>query len=205
MHERTIVAVSAGLGQPSATRLLTDRLTEATTTELETREVSTAVETVELRDIAHEIVNHLLTGFPSGELAQVLEKVTAADGLILASPLFNTSYSGLFKSFADVLDSESLIDMPVLLGATGGTPRHSLALEHSMRPLFTYLHARVVTTSVFAATDDWSGEGDQVNPLPKRIRRAGRELAELVAARENSGAADPFDDVPSFDQLLGGA
>ncbi|GAB3278987.1 FMN reductase [Parasphingorhabdus pacifica] len=205
MHERTIMAVSAGLGQPSSTRLLTDRLAEATTTELESHSVTATVETVELRDIAHDVLNHTLTGFPSDQLRAVLEKVSAANGLIVASPLFNTSYSGLFKSFVDVLDSESLAGMPVLLGATGGTPRHSLALEYAMRPLFTYLHADVVTTSVFAATDDWAGDGDRTNPLPKRIQRAGRELAEMVAERESSGPADPFDNVPSFDQLLGGA
>ena len=203
MSERTIVAVSAGLGQPSSTRLLADRLAESTVAELGQRGVGAQVETVELRDVAHEIINAMLTGFPTGALREVLEKVTAADGLILVTPLFTTTYSGLFKSFVDILDKDSLVDMPVLLGATGGTPRHSLALEYSMRPLLTYLRADVATTSVFAATDDWAGEGDKVNPLPARIRRAGRELAELVAARENAGPADLYDDVPTFDQMLG--
>jgi FMN reductase len=203
MSERTIVAVSAGLGQPSSTRLLADRLSEATVAELGQRGVSARAETVELRDVAHEIINAMLTGFPTGALREVIEKVTAADGLILVTPLFTTTYSGLFKSFVDILDKDSLVDMPVLLGATGGTPRHSLALEYSVRPLFTYLRADVATTSVFAATDDWAGEGDKVNPLPARIQRAGRELAEMVAGRENTGPADLYDDVPTFDQMLG--
>ncbi len=93
--------------------------------------------------------------------------------------------------------------MPVLLGATGGTPRHSLALEYSVRPLFTYLRADVASTSVFAATDDWAGETDRANPLPARIRRAGRELAEMVASRQTEAPADLFADAPSFAQLLG--
>lgn len=161
------------------------------------------VETIELRDVAHEIVNAMLTGFATGDLATVIEKVTGADGLVLVTPLFTTTYSGLFKYFVDILDKDALVDMPVLLGATGGTPRHSLALEYSMRPLLTYLRADVATTSVFAATDDWAGEGDKVNPLPGRIRRAGRELAELVADRENAGPADLYTDVPTFDQMFG--
>ena len=203
MSERTIVAVSAGLGQPSSTRMLGDRLAEATVAELQARGVAASVEHVELRDVAHEIVNAMLTGFATGDLAGVIEKVTGADGLILVTPLFTTTYSGLFKSFVDILDKDSLTEMPVLLGATGGTPRHSLALEYSVRPLFTYLRADVVTTSVFAATDDWAGEGENTTPLPARIRRAGRELAERVAARENAGPADLYADVPSFDQMLG--
>ncbi|WP_043499105.1 FMN reductase [Georgenia sp. SUBG003] len=204
MSERTVVAVSAGLGQPSSTRLLADRLSEAAVAELRARGVGATVVNVELRDVAHEIVNAMLTGFPTGALREVLEKVTGADGLVLVTPLFTTTYSGLFKSFVDVLDKDSLTDMPVLLGATGGTPRHSLALEYSMRPLLTYLRADVVTTSVFAATDDWAGEADTVNPLPSRIRRAGRELAEKVAARENAGPADLYEDVPTFDQMFRG-
>lgn len=203
MSERTIVAVSAGLGKPSSTRMLADRLSEAAAAELEARGHTVTVEAVELRDHAHEIVNAMLTGFSSGELTGALEKVTGADGLVLVTPLFTTTYSGLFKSFVDILDKDSLTGMPVLLGATGGTPRHSLALEYSMRPLLTYLRADVVTTSVFAATDDWAGEGDKVNPLPGRIRRAGRELAELVADRENAGPAGLYDDVPTFDQMFG--
>lgn len=204
MSERTLVAVSAGLGQPSSTRLLADRLAEATVAELNGRDVTTTVETIELRELAHDITNAMLSGFPSGALSTALEAITGAHGLIAVTPLFTTTYSGLFKSFVDVLDNEALTDMPVLLGATGGTPRHSLALEYSMRPLFTYLHARVASTSVFAATDDWAGDGDRVNPLPERIRRAGRELADLVAVGGNSGPTDPFEDVPDFEDMLRG-
>ena len=200
---RTIAVVSAGLSRPSSTRLLADRLAQATVDELAARGLTTEVRTFELRDVAHDVVNTMLTGFPSGGLPALLEAVTGADGVIAVTPLFTTTYSGLFKSFVDVLDKDSLVGMPVLLGATGGTPRHSLALDYSVRPLFTYLRADVAATSVFAATDDWAGEADAVNPLPARIRRAGRELAEMVAARENDGPGDLFGDAPSFAQLLG--
>jgi FMN reductase len=200
---RTIAVVTAGLSQPSSPRLLADRLAQATVEELASRGMTADVRTVELRDLAHDVVNTMLTGFPSAALKDVLDTVTGADGLIAVTPLFTTSYSGLFKSFVDVLDKDSLAGMPVLLGATGGTPRHSLALEYAMRPLFTYLRADVVPTSVFAATDDWAGATDDVSPLPARIRRAGRELAETVASRENEGPADVFADAPSFAQLLG--
>ncbi|WP_298457813.1 FMN reductase [uncultured Cellulomonas sp.] len=200
---RSLVVVTAGLGRPSSTRLLADRLAQATVLELADRGVTAEVTTVELRDLAHDVVNAMLTGFPSGALAGVIEQLTAADGVIAVSPLFTTTYSGLFKSFVDVLDKDSLTGMPVLLGATGGTARHSLALEYGMRPLFTYLRADVATTTVFAATDDWAGAGDDTGPLPARIARAGRELAEMVAARRNDGPPDPFADAPSFADLLG--
>jgi FMN reductase len=201
MTDRTITVIAAGLSRPSSTRLLADRLAQATQDGLSARGLTATVETLELRDVAHEITNALLTGFAGGDLRARIDAITRADGLIAVSPLYTTTYSGLFKSFVDILDKDALTGMPVLLGATGGTPRHSLALEYSMRPLFTYLRADVTRTSVFAATDDWA-DPDQVNPLPARIRRAGRELADLVAEHENVGPRDAYANVPSFEQLL---
>ncbi|HEY0216346.1 MAG TPA: FMN reductase [Cellulomonas sp.] len=205
MSDRTIVAVSAGLGQPSSTRLLADRLAEATAAGLTAAGDHVEVRTVELRDHAHDIVNAMLTGVPGPALAEVLDLVTGADALIAVTPLFTTTYSGLFKSFVDVLDKDSLVGLPVLLGATGGTARHSLALEYSIRPLFTYLRADVATTSVFAATEDWAAGGTTAEPtaLPARIRRAGTELARTVAVRGPRGPQDPFAGAPSFADLLG--
>ncbi|MEE6282719.1 FMN reductase [Georgenia sunbinii] len=204
MTTRTIALVSAGLGQPSSTRLLADRLAEATVADLADRGIRAEVVPFELRDVAHDITNAMLTGFPTGDLRGMLETVTGADGVIAVTPIFTTSYSGLFKSFVDIIDKDALTDVPVLVGATGGTPRHSLATEHSIRPVFTYLRADVVTTAVFAATEDWAGQ-DDVNPLPSRIRRAGAELAAKIASREpRGGARDEFAAVPSFAQMLGG-
>lgn len=219
MTDRTIAVISAGLNQPSSTRLLADRLADATLAELAARGLTASVETFELRDVAHELMNNLLTGFPAGDLRAVLTAVTGADGLIAVTPVFTTTYSGLFKTFVDILDKDALTGMPVLLGATGGTPRHSLALEYSMRPLFTYLHADVARTSVFASTDDWAGTtGDQggddrsrggpasdQHALHSRILRAGRELAEMAAAQPHATPPDPFADAPSFTDLLGHA
>ena len=194
-----LVVIAAGLSQPSSSRLLADRLAAAAAREIG---ADTDVRVVELRDHAHEITDHLLTGFPAPALKDVIDAVAAADGLIAVSPIFNASYSGLFKSFFDVLGDDVLTDKPVLLGATGGTARHSLALEHALRPMFTYLHAVVAPTSVFAATEDWAGGGDAT--LHRRIDRAGRELADLVGRRESPVVADPFALTTTFDALLSG-
>ncbi|MFY1671205.1 FMN reductase [Plantactinospora sp. WMMB334] len=203
MTERTLAVVSAGLRVPSSTRLLADQLAAATGAELERRGVPVHTEQVELRDHGHDIVNHLLTGFPPTALKQVVDAVSGADGLIVVSPIFNASYSGLFKSFFDLLGEDALVDRPVLIGATGGTARHSLALEHALRPMFSYLRAVVMPTSVFAAPEDWAGGAAQ-GSLRGRIERAARELAEQVARRGSAEVADPFRLTTTFDQLLTG-
>jgi FMN reductase len=197
MTQRTIAVVTAGLSQPSSTRLLADQLAAATLRDLPG---ATAV-TIELRDLAHDIVNNLLTGFPSPQLRAAIEQVTSADALIAVTPLYSGSYNGLFKSFFDVLDPDALAGKPVLIAATGGTARHSLALEHAIRPLFSYLRTQTVPTAVFAATDDWGSSAR--TDLNTRIERASAELASLAGPRAPAVASDdPFAAAPSFDQLL---
>lgn len=204
MTRRTLAVVSAGLGQPSSTRLLADQLAAAARDELVRRGAEVEIRTVDLREHAHDVVNHLLTGFPPAALREALDTVAGADGLIAVTPIFNASYSGLFKSFFDVVEKEALADRPVLIGATGGTARHSLALEHAVRPMFAYLRAVVLPTAVFAAPEDWAGDGDD-SALRARIRRAGIELAEQVDRRPAAtGPADPFALTTSFEDLLAG-
>ncbi|ADU08017.1 NADPH-dependent FMN reductase [Micromonospora sp. L5] len=204
MTSRTLAVVSAGLGQPSSTRLLADQLAAAARDELAGRGATVELRVVELREHAHDVVNHLLTGFAPAALRRTLDEVAAADGLIAVTPIFNASYNGLFKSFFDVVDRDALAGKPVLLGATGGTARHSLALEHAVRPMFTYLRAATLPTAVFAAPEDWAGD-DGDSALRSRIRRAGAELAEQVDRRPPAtGAADPFALTTDFADLLAG-
>ncbi|MEU4496588.1 FMN reductase [Streptomyces sp. NPDC023998] len=178
-----LVAVSAGLSVPSSTRLLADRLTEAVRGTLAERDVEVQVRVVELRELAVPIANHLVTGFPAPALGEAIEAVTEADGLIAVTPVFKASYSGLFKSFFDLIEPDALTGKPVLIAATGGTARHSLVLEHALRPLFAYLRALVLPTTVYAASEDWGETGDTLtDTLPVRIERAGGELAGLMAA-----------------------
>ena len=196
-----IVVISAGLGVPSSTRLLADRLAAATAASVDDLDVVT----VELREVAHELTDHLLTGFPGQALAAAIDAVRRADGLIVVTPVFSASYSGLFKTFFDVLEEGTLDGKPVLVAATAGTARHSLVIEHALRPLFSYLHAVVVPTGVFAATEDFGNRG-----LDARISRAVGELSALMGASA-SGVAGPtgrrtvsdgFADPVPFEQLL---
>ncbi|MEV1289075.1 FMN reductase [Micromonospora sp. NPDC049679] len=205
MTNRTLAVVTAGLSQPSATRLLADRLAAATERASRDLGVTLDVTIIELRDHAHDLTDNLLTGFPSPALGAAIDTVVRADGLIAVTPIFTGSYSGLFKTFFDVLGKDALVGKPVLIAATAGTARHSLALDHALRPMFAYLRALVVPTGVFAAAEDWgTGDGASSRGLADRIDRAGGELSALIAAREQPAPADPFDNPTPFDQLLSG-
>lgn len=219
----SVAVISAGLSQPSSTRLLADQLSQATRRAAAARGHRIDVVNVELRELAHDITNNLLTGFPSVPLQSAIDAVTSADAVIAVTPVFSASYSGLFKSFFDVLDPQSLVGTPVLMAATGGSARHSLVLDYALRPLFTYLKASPAPTAVFAATADF-GSDDAGRSLADRVERAGRELAAMLTpgvgsdpvelestigpapAARNLGRAvrepDPFDNLVPFEELL---
>jgi FMN reductase len=206
MSTRTLAVVSGGLSNPSSTRLLAERLTAATVAALQQRGDDATVEVVELREHARDLADNLVTGFANKSLQTAVDTVTGADALIAVTPIFSASYSGLFKTFFDVLDKDALVGKPVLAAATAGTARHSLALEHAVRPLFSFLRAIVVPTAVFAASEDWAAAGGVDRALADRIDRAAGELADLVTGRPAAARpADPFaDPTTSFEDLLRG-
>lgn len=209
MHR--IVAVSAGTSIPSTTRALAEQLAGATEAAVTARGEAIATEYVDLRDIAVDLAHTFTSpGYSSPALASAIAQVSEADALIVVTPIYKASFSGLFKMFFDVLDTQALVDKPVLMAATAGTPRHSLALEHAVRPLFSFLRARTIPTAVFAATEDAGGAA--AGELQARIERAARELALSLVAESSTvgglggnfarGGADKEDTGDSFANLL---
>ncbi len=183
---RNIIVITAGLSQPSSTRLLADQIAQAVTAQVGARGENVEIETIELRELAIELATAMATGgIPTPKLSALKEKISAADGLVAVTPVFAASYSGLFKMLFDSLDTDALNNMPVIIAATAGTARHSLVLDHAMRPLFAHLRAIVVPTGVFAATEDF-GDGEAGQDLAKRIQRAASEFSGLLVA-EKSG------------------
>lgn len=202
METRRITVLSAGLGVPSSSRLLADQLAAAAERRLAAAGYSVAVDVVELRDLAVDIANNFVTGYAAPRLAEVIAGVEGSDGIIAVTPVFSASYSGLFKSFFDVLDPKSLEGKAVLLGATGGTDRHQMVLDYAMRPLFSYLRTRAAATGVFAGPQDWGSSNDGGSPLSVRIDRAADEFAGLVAGAQPRRTPDAGS-LP-FEQLLAG-
>lgn len=209
-REQSLVVVSAGLREPSSTRLLADRLAEATLQAVGERSGGAEVSVIDLRAHAKDLTTMLLTGVPSAALRQALDAVASADGLIAVTPIYSGSYTGIFKTFFDLLDDDALVGVPVLAGATAGTARHSLAIDHAIRPLFAYLRAVVVPSGVFASTDDFGHSAgvrtadDDIPPLADRVTRGAAELADLMMRGAPRRPADPFALTEDFEDLLDG-
>jgi FMN reductase len=170
-----LVVVSAGVGDPSSTRLLADRAAERTAALAARRGHSVTVQAIELRELSADIASALATGLVAPRLRQAISALGEADGIIAAAPVYKAGPSGLFTSFVDVLDNDLLIAKPVVLVATAGTARHALVADDQMRPLFAYLRTMTAPTSLFAAPEDWSDPA-----LAGRIDRAALELVLLM-------------------------
>jgi FMN reductase len=203
MESRRITVLSAGLGVPSSSRLLADQLAASAERQLVAAGYDATVDVVELRDLAVDIANNFVTGYAAPRLAEVIAGVEASDGLIAVSPVFSASYSGLFKSFIDVLDPKSLDGKAVLIGATGGSDRHQMVLDYAMRPLFSYLRTRMAATGVFAGPQDWGSADDGGSSLAERIERAAGEFTRLLAGPQPGRKPAAMESLP-FEQLLAG-
>lgn len=194
MSTPSIVVLSAGLGSPSSTRMLADQLADAAAREFsQVTGQHPQVITHELRPLAHDITDSLLSGFASERLGALTQQLREASAIIAVTPIFNLGPNGLFKTFIDGMDREVWREKPLLLGATAGTARHSLVLDLILRPQFQYLKASVVPTVVFAASGDFGAAdaSESDTPLAERTTRAARELAALTLV---SGGAGPRTD-----------
>jgi FMN reductase len=174
---KRLVVVSAGTSDPSSTRMLADRIGQKTLDLLGEAEMPASVQVIELGPLAVDVARATIAGFPGEPLQGAIDRLAAADAVIAATPVFKAGISGLFKSFVDVLDNDLLVAKPVLLAATGGTGRHALVIDDQLRPLFAFMRAFTLPTSIYAAPEDWGA-----TELGDRIQRAATELAVLLRA-----------------------
>ena len=182
---RYVAVISAGTNEPSTTRMLADRITQRSLDDLREMGTAASAQVIELAPLAVEIAQATVTGMPSDNLQATIESLAGADAIIACAPVYKAGISGLFKAFIDLLDNDLLIAKPVLLAATAGSSRHALVIDGQMRPLFGYMRALSLPTSVFAAPEDWGSGG-----LGDRIDRAAAELAVTVYAGIEHGIAE---------------
>jgi len=115
-----------------------------------------------------------------------LVAIETADLLIAASPVYRASFTGLFKHLFDFVEQYALVDVPVLLAATGGSERHALIVEYSLRPLFGFFQALTLPLGVYAHTTDFTATGGAdkyavtAPLLQERIRNAIQRGLPLI-------------------------
>lgn len=195
MQTVKVVVISAGINIPSSTRLLADAISKEVSIEADAKGFHPVVITHDIRNYAVDIANNMTSGFANPRLTEVIKDVESSDILIAVTPVFTASISGLFKSFFDILDNKALTGKTVIIGATGGSTRHSMVLDFAMRPMFSYLKANVTPTAIYAAPEDWADGG----ALLRRVKGAASEAVSNIngsaVVHKNEGEMRSFEDI----------
>ncbi|WP_426400458.1 FMN reductase [Ralstonia sp. R-29] len=175
-----VVAVSGSVQSPSRTLVLVEQLLAALA---EVAPIDTHL--IKLEDLAPAIGGvSYRNQLPSAVQAE-LAAIESADALVVASPVYRGSYTGLFKHLFDLVHHEALIDVPVLLAATGGSDRHALVIDHQLRPLFSFFQARTLPLGVYASEQDFSGYEITGQALRDRIALAASRALPLLTAPQS--------------------
>jgi FMN reductase len=183
-----VVAVSGGLQRPSRTLVLVESLVAALGESL-----PLDIHMVELGQIAPGLGRALYRSQLPADVESHVVAIENADVLVVASPVFRGSFTGLFKHLFDLVHQDALIDIPVLLAATGGSERHALVIEHQLRPLFSFFQARTLPIGVYASERDFSGYEITSAALRDRIALAAERAVPWL--REGRSAAIQRDTV----------
>ncbi|CAM2820110.1 MULTISPECIES: CE1759 family FMN reductase [Dermacoccus] len=178
-----LAVISGGLSEESSTHRLAQLLCDAVVESAREQGGEVVVQRIDLRALAHDITTASLTRFAPPALADAYEVLGAADAVVAVTPTYKASFTGLFKSFWDATADGVLSGVPVIVGATGGSTRHSLVTDTALRPLFAYMKALVMPTAVYASPDEWAGRG-----LEARASEAADELTQQL--ERGLGGAD---------------
>lgn len=178
---KRIVGLAGSLSQPSKTRALT----EAAVTRAGAR-FGADISVHDLADLQPSLGQAAQLEDLDPLATAVVHSLLTADALVLASPVYKGSYSGLFKHLFDLIDPAALAGKPVLLLATGGGDRHALIVEHQLRPLFAFFEAATLPTAVYANAADFTDGQPTSAGLLARLDRAVAQFAPWF------GVATPF-------------
>lgn len=173
-----IVAVSGNVQRPSKSRTLAGAIAGAIADKLPGR-----IEQYDILDAQPGLGTALARTDLTPEALQVVEAIEQSDVLVVSTPTYKGSYTGLFKHLIDFVDMKALAGRPVVISATGGAARHALLIEHQLRPLFGFFSAWTIPAGIFAEDKQFDGQTPKDPALLERIALAAQQVAAAFPAR----------------------
>jgi len=170
-----VVAVSGSLHAPSKTTALINEILASFG-----RSLTIDAHLIEVNEIGPEFAGALTRDQLPESVERELQLIEGADLLIVASPVYRASFTGLFKHLFDFVGQYALVDVPILLAATGGSDRHALIIEHQFRPLFGFFQALTLPLGVYANDSDFTNYQVTSLDLQERIDLAITRALPLI-------------------------
>src|SRR3954453_15192375 len=180
MSLHRVVGIAGNLKRPSRTRALVGAVAPPLA-----RRRNVALAIYDLLDAGPGLGAAYARADLTPEAARVVEAIETADALVVGTPVYKGSYTGLFKHLFDLVDPGALTNKPVVLTATGGGPRHALVVEHQLRPLFGFFTALTVPTAIYASDEDFRGSVLVKDQTLDRVAVAARQLSQFLGAPED--------------------
>jgi len=170
-----VVAVSGSLNHPSKTTVLVEQIVAALAKALPIES-----HLITLTDLGPSLAGALTRSQLPPEAEAELQRIETADVLVVASPGYRASFTGLFKHLFDFVDQYALVDTPVLLAASGGSERHALIIEHQFRPLFGFFQALTLPVGIYAHDSDFTDYKLTNESLAARIDKAVAKAVPVI-------------------------
>jgi len=195
-----VVGVSGSLKSPSRTIALVDEIVAALGRHLEVEPLA-----IRINELGPSFAGALTRAELPDEVESALQAIETADVLVVASPVYRASFTGLFKHLFDFVDQYALVDTPILLAATGGSERHALIIEHQFRPLFGFFQALTLPVGVYAHDSDFTDYQISSIRLRERLEKAVAKAIPLIRsnvaekeeiARALAGDRPPVEELP---------
>jgi len=184
MTKKLVVGISGNLTRPSKTRTFVSHIASEVAGRIG---ATSAVFDIEDLGVSFPPARRLADLDPAAH--DIVEQLIRADVLVVGSPTFKGSYTGLFKHLFDLLDPASLRGKPIILAATGGGERHSLIVEHQLRPLFGFFEALTMPTAIYASDKDFADGALASEAIHARARQAVAEVSRIVGEARTIGLA----------------
>ncbi|MFT4228810.1 MAG: NAD(P)H-dependent oxidoreductase [Microbacterium sp.] len=147
----TVLTVLVGNPQPASR---TRAVAEEVAAQLAARTGADVAETIDLADHAGR-----LFAWPDPTVDALGARVAASDVLVVASPTYKASYTGLLKAFLDRYPTRGLAGVTAIPVFTIGSPAHALAVDLTLRPLLVELGASVPTSALAFPTAEFERRG----------------------------------------------
>jgi FMN reductase len=181
-----IVGIGGNFHRPSRTRALVETVLDRIR-----RDYGANGVLFDLVDVLPELGTFVYRNTVAGRTKEVLEAIESCDALVVGTPVYNGSYTGLFKHLFDLVTPERLAGVPVVLTATGGNDRHALMIEHELRPLFAFFAASTVATGIYAAEADFIDGLPSSERIQRSIDAAIRDLRPWLGSDSKAPAIRP--------------